>query len=410
MDILLEILHKHRLERELLTAKSYVRREQAAKLSQCLASEQIKVVVGPRRAGKSSLIFDTLREHSYAYVNFEDDALRSFTGDQIVEALEVVYKDYKIIFFDEIQEYEGWNSFLNKLQRRGQNLVVTGSNSEILESELSSSLTGRHLPIEIFPYSLKEYCNANEIACDLSALKSYLKQGGFPALSTHEPDKWRDYITLLFDAIIYRDVVIRNKIYQREAIQGLVALLLNSIGSRFSYRNAHKYLGQRISVNTIHKYINLLSNAYLFYELASYGLKAKARLRSSRKVYCIDPAIIQHVGVPIIESWSNLLENAVFLELMRRVGQINRRVFYYETKSGREIDFLTLDAQGQRDLFQVAIDISAPETLEREIKALEDAAADFPVKSMTLITLNQERVIPLRSGIVSVVPYWKWVS
>lgn len=405
---ILEILNKQKAERDLLSAKQYVKREQSVKLIEELPSEQIKVVVGPRRAGKSSLVFDTLHEHNYAYINFEDDALRAFDGDQILDALSDVYGDYQIIFFDEIQEYKGWNSFLNKLHRRGQNLVVTGSNSEILASELSTSLTGRHIAIEVFPYSLKEYCRANQANSDLPTLKKYLQQGGFPALSAKQPDQWKDYLSLLFDAIVYRDVVIKNRIYQRDAIHGLITLLLSSIGSRFSYRKAHEYLEQTISVNTIHKYVSLFGNAYLFYELAAYGLKARARLQNPRKIYTMDPAIIHQIGVPIIDSWSNLLENSVFIELLRRVGQVNRRLFYYVTKSGKEVDFLTINERGDRELYQVAVDISAPDTLKREVNAFEDAARDFPVSKMTLITLNQERTISSSVGSVEVVPFWKW--
>ncbi|MCG2687150.1 AAA family ATPase [Candidatus Parcubacteria bacterium] len=153
-----DIVLQHKLEKEKFLAQEYVPREQLAFGRKILDSNLIKVIMGPRRAGKSVFCFLLLKNKNFAYLNFDDENLLQIKNyDDILKALIEVYSKMDFIFFDEIQNLNNWELFVNRLQRRGYNIILTGSNAQLLNKEWGTALTGRHLPIEIFPFSFKEF-------------------------------------------------------------------------------------------------------------------------------------------------------------------------------------------------------------------------------------------------------------
>src|SRR3989338_6881980 len=163
--MLQEIILQQKKEKEQTLLKDFIKREKITGFKKNLSSDLIKVITGPRRAGKSVFSFLLLEDANFAYLNFDDEKLLDVTDtDEIIKSLVEVYGKTKYIFFDEIQNLKNWELFVNKLQRRGYNLVLTGSNAKLLSKELSTSLTGRYISVEIFPFSFREFLTAKKVS------------------------------------------------------------------------------------------------------------------------------------------------------------------------------------------------------------------------------------------------------
>ncbi|KAF0244407.1 MAG: hypothetical protein FD180_2528 [Planctomycetota bacterium] len=411
MNSLNTILERHRRERDQALRRTLVPRQLASALSKALSSGLVKVITGPRRAGKSTLAFQALAGRSFAYLNFEDDALHNGpAGDDLVEALDVVYGKTEFLFFDEIQNHPHWESFINKLHRRERNLVITGSNSRLLSRELGSALTGRHRAFELLPFSYPEFLlgQGTKAGNEVESFTRYLQWGGFPevVLGGAEPC---EYLRALFDSVVLRDVVTRHRIRSSTAMHDLLHLMMNSAGSRFSARSLERSLGS-LSTATIQKFIGYCREAYLIQDLQPYSFKPKARLKADRKLYAYDNGFISARSQPVVSNSSRLLENLVFVELVRRGFRPNLDLFYYQTRYGFEVDFLTRRGVTNLELIQVAQDLASLKTREREIRALRQAAAELNVRALTVVTLDTQETI--REGGIEIhsVPCRTWLA
>jgi hypothetical protein len=404
------VLTAHRRERDLILRKSFIPREASAPLSKALSSTLVKVVTGPRRAGKSTLAFQALAGRNFAYVNFEDEALRGeFTGDELVKAIRAVYGDAEFFFFDEIQNYPHWESFINKLHRRDHNVIVTGSNSKLLSRELGSALTGRHLAFELLPFSFREFLQAPGAGPpdDPDTFLRYLTWGGFPEVVLGSADP-ATYLRTLFDSVVLRDIVTRHRIRQSAAIHDLLHLLLNSAACRFSARSLERSLGT-VSTATIQKFIAYSREAYLVQDLQPYFFKPKLRIKADRKLYSFDNGFVSAKSQPVLSNRTRLLENLVFIELVRRGFQPNIGLFYYQTSAGAEVDFLVRDGSRNIELMQVTEDLSALKTREREIRSLCQAAKELNCRKLTIVSLEAEEIIRQGDYEIRVVPCPVWL-
>lgn len=402
----------HKQERDAALKRPGIPRGLGSALEKALPSSLVKVITGPRRAGKSTLAFQILAEQSFAYLNFEDDALQgqAISSDQLVESLEAVYGVTDFFFFDEIQNYPKWESFINKLHRRGRNLVLTGSNSHLLSRELGSALTGRHLTFELLPFSYAE-CLAAALPDDRNpseSFQNYLEWGGFPevVLARTEPAA---YLRSLFDSIVLRNIVTRHRIRASTAIHDLLTLLMNNAANRFSARSLERSLGS-LSTATIQKFIGYCRDAYLIQDLQAYSFKPKLRLKADRKIYALDNGFVSAKSQASASNTSRLLENLVFIELVRRGFKPNIELFYYQTKSGHEVDFLVRKGAANTGLLQVTQAMSTLKTREREIRALREAAEELGVRRLTIVTLETEEEIRDGSHVIRVIPCRSWLA
>lgn len=411
MKSLNTLIEAHRRERDRALARTVVPRELARSLSKALSSNLVKIITGPRRAGKSTLAFQVLAGKRFAYLNFEDDALHGeMTSDELVKALEAVYGKTEFLFFDEIQNYPHWESFVNKLHRREYNLVITGSNSRLLSRELGSALTGRHLAFELLPFSFQEFLMSIQTKKkeDAESFRRYLRWGGFPevVLGGSEPS---DYLRTLFDSVVLRDIVTRHRIRAATAIHDLLNLLVNSAASRFSARSLERSLGD-LSTATIQKFIAYCREAYLVQDLQPYFFKPRIRVKADRKIYTFDNGFISAQAQPVTSPSSQLLENLVFIELVRRGFKPNMDLFYYQTRSGAEVDFLLRRSSKNLELIQVAQNLSSLKTREREIHALRQGAEELKLGRLTVITLDTEEKIREGGTEIRVVPCRTWLN
>ncbi len=411
MKLLNTLVEAHCRERDRTLKRTLVPRHLAKSLSKALSSNLVKVITGPRRAGKSMLAFQVLAGKRFAYLNFEDDALRSdqITSDELVQTLDAVYGKTDFFFFDEIQNYPNWESFINKLHRREYNLVITGSNSHLLSRELGSALTGRHLSFELLPFSFQEFLKAlgKEKLDDPEFFQRYLIWGGFPevVLGGTEPS---GYLRTLFDSVVLRDIVTRHRIRASTAIHDLLTLLINNAASRFSARSLERSLGA-LSTATIQKFIAYCREAYLIQDLQPYFFKTRMRIKADRKIYAFDNGFISAKSQPVMPNGSRLLENLVFVELVRRGFQPNIDLFYYQTLSGTEVDFLLRRGSKNLELLQVTQSLSSLKTREREIRALRQGALELKLTKLTVVTLDTEETIQEGGTKIQVVPCRKWL-
>jgi uncharacterized protein len=406
-------LIKNTINRQKRELKQYInlqlcRRNQQDKLQSSLKSPLVKAILGPRRSGKSTLVQMAMVGHPFAYVNFEDEGISAdVQGDALMATLEEVYPNSRYYFFDEIQNMKGWEQFIHRLHREGKNCIISGSNAHLLSSELASALTGRHIPIQLLPFSFKEITRSKERLGTISFLE-YLKKGGFPQVVLSQVDPM-EYLRTLWDSIVLKDVVRRYHVRNIASLNEIYDVLINSVAAKFNYDSLSKSVGGRVSPPTVKNYLRFANEAYLFCELSAFHFSTRLRNKSDRKIYLFDNGFVVAKRVQISEDKGRLLENAVFCELVRRGARPNIDLFYFQTSRGHEIDFLWRSAESGVHLFQVSWVLSAPKTKERELRAIRDAAKEFSINRATIITFAESEQLTVDGVEVSVVPAEEWL-
>ena len=385
---------------------------------QYLNSEQIVIISGVRRCGKSVLlqqIREKMPQKDY-FFNFDDDRLVNFSVEQFQQLYEVfieLYGEQNYFYFDEIQNVEGWESFVKRLYNLGKKVFITGSNARMLSKELGTLLTGCYVNIELYPFSFCEFLHfrnqaklVENIAGTLekgkiqALFEEYLFQGGFPIYL-----KTKDEINLktLYDNILYKDVMVRNQLNSERELKELVYFLVSNIGKPFSYNSLTKIVGVK-NPTTIKNYLEYIENTYLLFSLSKFDFSVKAQLRNSKKIYAIDNAMIRRLGFHFSGEEGRLLENLVYLELRRRGGEI-----YYHNSASSECDFIVRDGYQVVKAIQVCFFMENVETRQREIKGLLDALNCYNLSHGYIITNSQEEVIQMEDKTIHIMPCWKWL-
>lgn len=381
---MLDTIKLQKQERDLLVSKNYVVRRGIDQAKKLLDSKLIKVIVGPRRAGKSVFGFLLLKNENFAYLNFDDDKLvRLGDFDKLLSWLALVYPGFKYVFFDEIQNLPNWELLVNKLQRRGFNLILTGSNSKLLSGELASSLTGRYAKIEVFPLSYEEI----KLFKSDYKLIDYLISGGYPEVVVNNLDP-KPYLKTLFEAILFKDVTKRFNLRHPQKIYDLAMYLLTNFASVYSYHNLKNAVGLA-SVATAQKYADLLAQTFLFFSLNKFDYKLKNQLGYNKKIYAVDNGLVSAIGFQNTENMGRLLENMVFGQFLRQGLVPNQDIFYYKTKSGKEVDFLIKNGIKIVKLIQVSLDLSNDKTKKREVNSLLEAGKELNCRDLEIITLDE---------------------
>lgn len=416
-----EIFVRQKKEMDLLLDKPYVERHKSIQVKMCVDNDLVKVVTGPRRAGKSVFSAHLFKEKNPAYVNFDDENLIKIKNyDEIMKELHSLYGEKKHLLFDEIQNLPDWELFINKLHRQGYNILLTGSNAKLLSKELATSLTGRHVPIEILPFSFSEFLAAKNFLFKkeemdipqakgklLNHLESYLRNGGFPELAVKNLEPI-GYLDTLLDSLIFKDIVRRYRLRLSEKIYDLEIFLLNNFSSEFSFRKLSRQLGFN-SVATIEKYLGYLEEAYLIYVLSRYSHKAGERLSSPKKAYLVDNGYIAAKAVQYSSNYGKLMENAVFCELLKAGYAPNHNLFYYKTRNGKEVDFILREGLKIKSLIQIVYRLDELGVKEREMKALIDAADELKCDNLLVLTWDFEDEEERKGKVIKFMPLWKWL-
>jgi uncharacterized protein len=377
----------------------------------------IKVVTGVRRCGKSTFCHQLLGNTNYAYLNFDDErliGLRPEDLDKLLETLLIEFPNPDYLLFDEIQNVDGWELFVNRLSRQGANIILTGSNSKMLSRELATHLTGRHIQIELFPFSFSEFLRHHLEIIDMKTvfstkkisrirklLQLYTLYGGFPEMKNLE-NKQR-YVRDLYDKIILRDIVERYKVRDVSTLKEMSILLLNYFSSLFTYNKLCNSLGMG-SVNTVKEFAGYLEDTYLLGYVSKHSFKIKEELRSPKKAYIIDSGLLSALGTSLSPNTGRIMENIVYLHERRKGNRIN-----YFSDGKCEVDFVTIDEKNDITLIQVAKDISSITTLQRETNALIKAVEKIKAGKLMIINEDIENTIETSGCIIEIVPLWKYL-
>ncbi len=408
--------------KKVLHDSSLIPRSQQATVAEFLRSNLIKVIMGIRRSGKSTLALQVLKDKPFLYMNFDDEVLAQLKVENLNELFLVGKKicpNMEYLILDEIQNIEGWELFVNKLHRKKINIVLTGSNSQLLSKELSTHLTGRQLNLELFPFSFAEFLSLHKVSfenLDLlttekrlqleSLFMVYLERGGFPELFQYPSDSRliSAYLKELYDKIISRDLVQRRHIKNIKALKEISLIILSHYATQFTYQSI-KRVSSINSLNTVKNYIDYIQETYLGFVLEPFSHKVKERISLPKKFYSIDVALADVILGRNTVDRGRKLENLVCIELKRRAQEL-----YYITTSSYEIDFAIRQGRQITHLIQVSSSLVNEKTKKREFHALLKGAEEFKVKNLTIITLNEEATESIGQRQVSIVPIWKWLA
>ena len=412
------IVIKQRAERDGLASRPYYTRKHIQDVTPYLETNVIKLITGPRRAGKSVYALQILSGKNYAYLNFDDtQLLGAFDEDAVMQALAEVYPSYEFLLLDEVQNLESWDAWVSKLYRRGVNMVITGSNANLLSSEMSTLLTGRYVEIHLLPFSMEETLKYREapVHAELPEEKAklalemddYLKKGGYPEIVKNREIE-QAYLSTLFDSIILKDVAQRHKIRKITELYDLADYLISNYSNPLSYNEIAEDLSLG-SVTTVKKFCGYLAEPYLFFYLPRYNNKLKEMKKAPRKVYVIDNGFIYTRSFELSSNNGRQLENMVFIELLRRGYDLKKSLFYYRTSNDKEVDFVTRDGRKVTSLIQVSYDISKAKTREREFDALIKASEELKCDNLLLITWNQDDILSYENKSIRVLSIQNWV-
>jgi predicted AAA+ superfamily ATPase len=394
-----------------------VEREILEKLRKSLENEIVKVITGVRRSGKSTLAFLLLKDENFGYVNFDEKELTEQRLDDILSALKEIYGDVKLLLLDEIQNVNGWELWINSLQRRGYNLVITGSNAKLLSKELATHLTGRYLEFENYPFNFREFLKCENFDVEdikynkekqgklKNLLKKYLELGGFPEYVLKNLDK--SYLETLFRSIIYVDVVKRWNVKYPTKIEDLARYLISIHSREYTATKLRNLLGFR-STLTVEKYVKYLEEAYLLFSLERFSFKPKEFLKAPRKIYVVDLGLANTISTRVTTDIGKLMENLVFLELKIRGLKENRQIFYFKIND-KEVDFILKEGLEIKQLIQVTYASSKEEIEKREIKSLIKASNLLECNNLLVITWDFEDEIKADNKVVKFTPLWKWL-
>lgn len=400
-----------RAERDELLSRPYQQRHTKYDADELLQNPLIKLITGPRRVGKSVFALLMLQGKNFAYLNFDDNQLlEKWDEDLAISALDDVYPDYDFMLLDEIQNLPDWDLWVSKLYRRGKNLIITGSNANMLSSEMATVLTGRYLQIEMLPFSLDETMRWKNISPDreeqaaqaIMLADDYMRNGGYPE-TIPARSITKSYLSTLFDSILLKDVAKRHNVRNTTDLYNLATYLLSNFCNPISANELAGELGLS-SVATTKKFCDYLNEPYMFFYLPRFNNKLKLMNKAPKKVYVVDNGFVQSTAFNLSENLGRLLENQVFVELLRRGYIPGQTLFYYRTRNDKEIDFVTRKGAKVEQLIQVCYDMTSEKTRKRELDALVEASEELHCDNLLVITNLQEEKIEWKDKEIAVKP------
>lgn len=385
------------------------------------------VLVGIRRAGKSYQMYQDIQNlvrsgkatlEDCLYINFEDERISSIDASELgllLECYAEMYDNRKpLIYLDEIQNIEGWEKFARRLADSKYRVFITGSNARMLSRDIATTLGGRYIIREVFPFSFAEYLTFHQVHLKtnwefdpvqrLAIIKSfntYFHFGGF-AETFPLTDK-REWINSLYQKILLGDIIARNEIRNGAAIRLLAKKLAESVMQPTTQtRLLHivKSSGSNISRNTLADYLNYMNDVYLTFNIPNFTDSVAERM-SSCKRYFYDNGLLSNF---LINAETKLLENIVAINLIEHYGKEEDKVFFYN--KGVEVDFYIPD---EEMALQVSYSVDDSITREREVRALYQMSQVFSIKNAFIITWDEESTISHDGLDIEVIPVWKWL-
>ncbi len=370
----------------------------------------IKVITGMRRSGKSiilkliseELINEGVSSNNIIYINFESLMFSELTDfkklyNYIIEKSQTLQGKIYILL-DEIQEVEHWEKAINSFMvDLNCDIYITGSNANLLSSELATYIAGRYVEIKIYPLSFKEYIefakiqNPSKILSNEEYFEQYLQFGGLPGIHNfdYEKENIYQYLSDIYNSVLLKDVIARNGIRDIELLERVVLYILDNIGNTFSAKNISDFLksqGRKLSRETVYNYLKALENAYIISKVQRYDIKGKALLETQEKFYLMDLGLRHSKLGYRANDIAGYLENIIYLELMRRKYTVN-----IGKLSTKEVDFIgTL--RDEKLYIQVTYLLATPETIEREFYPLKNINDNYPKYVLSMDNLERYNI------------------
>ena len=406
--------------------KNYIPREYNIPIN----SKKIISLIGVRRCGKTSILFNIIKElqktvdiENILYINFEDDRLFGLKIDKMDNLIEAYYELYpqkreeKVYFFlDEIQNIENWELFVRRIyDTLNIQIFITGSSSKLLSAEIATSLRGRTISYEIFPFSFKEYLRWKDIKVNLNspkslsfiknALDAYLKEGGFPECIDEDKFVSRKIISEYINLIVYKDIIERYKLKNIDLLKHLIKYTFSNMGTLLSFNklyNEFKSMGYKLSKDTLFDYFSYLEDGYITFKVPIHRNSVKEEIRNPKKIYAVDNVFKSIYDSSFSEDFSKLYENIVFLHLRRQTSEI----YYFKQK--QEVDFYAF-INNNKILINVSYDLDNPKTYKREINGIIEGMKYFNIKESIIVTKDQESKEIIDDYIINIIPLYKFL-
>ena len=390
--------------------------ERDISLKDYMKGNEIVIITGIRRCGKSSLlkIISKKLNEKFVYMNFDDIRLTDFKVENFEDIEEIVSEIYGIktnviYLLDEIQNVPFWERWVNNLYAKKIKVFVTGSNSSLLSSEISTFLTGRNKVIKLYPFSFREFLLFKKIKTDYQttderravsqAFNEYFEKGGFPLVIIN------DDLTLskqYFEDILNKDIIKRYNIKKVKELKDLILYLFSNVSKTYSYSTL-KQVSSIKSLSMINNYIEYLKNVFVASTINKFDYSIKKQKVSSSKFYVLDNSFLKTVAFNFSENAGKRLENLVFIELVRRGNEI-----YYHAKKN-ECDFIIKEGLKITKAIQVCLILDNVVTKERETDGLIEAMKEYKLKEGLILTLDKEEGIVVEDKKITIKPVWKWL-
>lgn len=360
------------------------------------------IITGIRRCGKSTLLLQLLKKNykSALYLNFEDIRLTGFEHSDFVRLKnEIDRQKQKVLFFDKIQLVEKWEIFIHQLLNENYTVFVTGSNASLLSREMGTHLTGRHLSMELFPFSYPEFLRYNKIKASKNTVAAYLQSGEMPEFVKNKQPL---ILNALTEDIVIRDIAVRHNIRDTYPLKQLVVYLMSNVGKPLSANKLTGMFGIK-SATTMLEYFAYCRDSYLVDFLPQFSYSLKAQARNPKKVYAIDTGFINAVSLSFSEDNRHKFENMIYLYLRRKYKEL----FFFKEKG--ECDFVVFENGKIQQLMQVCYHIN-DQNFEREYNGLLEAMKFFGKKEGTIVTMEQKDEFGKDGFSIKLVPAHEFLS
>jgi len=401
-----------------------IKREVTDSIIKTLDTPHIKDVIGVRRSGKTTILYQVaaylmdagVPQKDILFLNFDDPAINAAALDEIQTGIYKINPQISYLFLDEIQQKDGWERWVRTLYdtRRFNQIFLSGSSASLLSRDIGRVLSGRHITFEVTPFSFAEYLKKRgwvNLEPDyliynreklLHYQKAYLEEGGFPDVVGRDEFNRKKILTALYNDIIARDISSRFGASFDVAGRICMLMLTNSTGE-YSFNSVAK--ASHTAVETAEKYIGYLRESLLIMDLPVFSYKLKSQFKQNKKTYAVDTGLRNAVSLRFTPDTGKLAENSVFLELKRRAEE----VFYWKGKGGLEVDFVVKAGQKVQTLLQVSWDVRNEKTHRRELRSLCHACEEFGLTGGMILTEDTEKTVEENGVTVMYYPLWKWM-
>ncbi len=381
------------------------------KIDSYLHYDEVVVIKGIRRSGKSTLMINQIKRllqnnidiKNILFVNLEDPRFINHLTVELLEQIKEVYFEYldpesnPYIFLDEIQNIPNWEKWVNKeYELKLSKLIISGSNSSMLSSEIASTLSGRYLAVDVYPLSFKEYIGFKDISIDTPLdmvskkivlnreFENYLRFGAFPKVLEYAQEDIRELLTTYKNTILLKDIVARYKLKEFGVLEEIAAFLLSNSGISISINKLKNNF--KVSYDMANAYVEYLSKAYMVFEVNKFDYSLKKQNANDKKYYSVDLGLSNLMRVPNLQTRGADLETVVFLELLRR----GYKVYYYKTSNDLECDFIVQKDREIQMLIQVTSSLKDDKTKKRELQSFSKTKKELNLEHVESVVITED--------------------